>query len=111
MKRIPGYLSVAEVAQAEGLHPETVKRRLRDGRLDGIKIEGACWLIPENGQMVEVCPGCANQPIGKSPAGYDAEGNLWHLDCSSAILGRYARLIAERRHPPGKGDASHESRQ
>lgn len=50
MKRIPGYLSVDEYAQAEGLHRETVKRRLREGRLDGIKVEGACWLIPENGQ-------------------------------------------------------------
>jgi excisionase family DNA binding protein len=111
MTDIPGYLSVADVAQSEGVHPETIKRWLRNGKLEGIKLNGRRWLIPEQTQMTTVCPGCINDPAGARPAGYDDDGNLWHLDCSSAILGRYARLIAERNHPPDKGDALHESRQ
>jgi len=102
---LPGYLTVEEYAGREGLHPETIKRRLRAGRLKGVKMPGRIWLIPEPGQTVRVCMGCANKPIGNAPAGYDDDGNLWHMACSSALLARYARLIKKNGNPMAGGHA------
>jgi excisionase family DNA binding protein len=37
----PGVLTVAEVAELMRVHPETVKRWIRDGELAGAKLHGA----------------------------------------------------------------------
>ena len=40
-----GHLKIEEFAHEYKIHPETARRRLREGRLRGIKI-GSHWRIP-----------------------------------------------------------------
>jgi excisionase family DNA binding protein len=43
----PGYLTVEQVAERLQLGPETIRRMLRDGRLNGVRLGGpkAGWRV------------------------------------------------------------------
>jgi excisionase family DNA binding protein len=87
-----GYLTVDEYAQREGIHRETVKRRLRSGKLAGKKLSGSVWLIPFPQETAESCTGCRINPRGKDEVILDADGNTWHLSCAGELLAKFVRM-------------------
>lgn len=97
MSELYGYLTVDEYAQREGVHRETVKRRLRSGKLKGTKLSGSVWVIPYLQETAEYCAGCKSNPRGRADAAkeetfLDADQNVWHLSCAGELLAKFVRM-------------------
>ena len=96
MIKVPGFISVSEYALQKGVHQETVKRWLRDGKIDGYKMAGPSWLIPYPGWIQESCSGCKANPVGPALVFHDADGNIWHQECAGILLAKFIEIRAQQ---------------
>jgi hypothetical protein len=96
LTEIPGFVSVSEYALQKGVHQETVKRWLRDGKVEGYKMAGPSWLIPHPGQTAKSCPGCKANPIGPAQIFLDAHLNFWHQECAGVLLAKFIEIRAQQ---------------
>jgi excisionase family DNA binding protein len=92
MNDVAGYQTVDEYAQKSGVHRETVKRWLRCGKLEGVKLTGSAWLIPHPDQLATSCCGCEAKPIGPALIFLDSKGNSWHQKCAGDLLAKFIEM-------------------
>lgn len=92
------YMTLAEYARRRGIHPETVRRHLRRGKIEGVRI-GQSWMIydpmreaPPQDIHRESCTACHENPRGDGPIFLDKDGNEWHLECAMTLLTRYVQV-------------------
>jgi excisionase family DNA binding protein len=110
MTAMRDYCDVDEAAERLKVHPESVRRLLREGKLKASKIAGR-WMLhrayveqyargydprPGNGpQRIEPeisgeCPACGLGNTSGAPLLItDAAGRRWHLSCAEAALAAY----------------------
>ena len=58
------YLTVQQVADELGVHAETVRRRLKSGELEGVKV-GDVWMVTRNALTKFKQGGVVRRPMGR----------------------------------------------